>query len=340
MKKILIVSLGSIGLRHYNNLKTLLPSVEIAVYRQFFKKIDNFKEIKFFFKLEEALQFQADAVIISSPASEHIKNALAFLKNGAHLFVEKPIAMHADEASNLVEASKNSDKFSMTGYVLRFQPLVSYLKNIIDSGKLGDIWTTQIEVGQYLPDWRPTIDYRVGVSGQKKLGGGVLLELSHEIDYATWFFGDPYSLFCSAEKLSNLDIDVEDSACIVMEYNPGGKVRRVVINLDFLQRSANMSVKIVGSKATLEADLIKEVALLIHPSGEIEDLNPPKMQTGNEMYLRQLDFFLSKCFRDYKVCYKGMDDFNGYTSIERAAEVLKLVDISKKSNKIGKRLRT
>ena len=100
----------------------------------------------------------------------------------------------------------------------RYMPLFNNIKNIIDQRIIGNILAVNVYAGQYLPNWRSNSDYRDGVSANKSLGGGVLLELSHEIDYVIWLFGVPKSVICSAPKISNLEIDVEDIANIIFEY--------------------------------------------------------------------------------------------------------------------------
>ena len=224
------------------------------------------------------------------------------------------------------------------GYVLRFQPIVGCLKKIFSSTEspIGRVLTAHIEVGQYLPDWRVGTDYRQGASAQKKLGGGALLELSHELDYATWFFGDPESLYCSAARLSDLEIDVEDSATVVMDYEK--KRLRVVVQVDFLQRTPSMSVKAVGTEGTLYADLIKEEVKIMGLSGEARDLPLPKMKTGNEMYLRQFDYFFANSFEEYQATFSDHSLYSEHVTIERGARVLELVELAKASSASGQRL--
>lgn len=339
MKKVLLVGFGSIGRRHLKNTRELLPGADIMVYRQYTKNKSDPPEgaNSIVYSLEEAIAFRPNAVIISSPAHEHISNALVFLREGAHLFIEKPLSINLMSCNELITAIREKSVFAMVGYVLRFQPIVKFLEKIIREEKIGIVHKAFVEVGQYLPDWRPSSDYRKSVSAQESLGGGVLLELSHEIDYATWFFGFPDEIYCSSERLSGLEIDVEDSATVVMNYRASDK-KRVIVNLDFLQRAANMSVRVIGSEGTLQADLIKETATITKKSGEILDLNPPRLTMGNEMYLRQFDFFFSKVFSDYSVRFEESRDCDQYVSIERAAKILELIDISKKSNREGKRL--
>lgn len=341
MKKILMVSLGSIGQRHLSNTRELLPDAAIAVYRTHFYAENRLPDgaDRIFVDRDEALAFKPDTVIVSSPANLHVEHALAFIRNGAHVFIEKPLAVSHAEVADILSASRASDRFTMVGYVLRFQPMLHYIRSLLHSDELGEVRTANVQVGQYLPDWRPDSDYRQGVSAQKKLGGGALLELSHEIDYSTWLFGMPQNVICSSGRISDLDIDVEDSACLIMEYGHDKLAKRVVVQVDFLQRVANMAIQVVGSRATLYADLIREHAWIVVPGEEQpRHLPVPAMAQGNEMYLRQFDFFFTRSFEDYQPRYAETASFADHVSVQRAASVLKLVDLAKQSSQQGARL--
>ena len=333
--RILCISLGSIGKRHLRNVRTLLPSARIAVWRQHtLSDVVPEGADEVVKDLQAALAFAPDAVLVSSPASEHIANARPFAQQNIPLFLEKPLAARSEELGDFTAQCVASSGFMMVGYVLRFLPALHAIKKYVQGGILGQIHTARIEVGQYLPDWRPDGDYRNNVSSQRKLGGGALLELSHEIDYATWLFGWPQSVMYSAAHLSAMQIDVEDSAHVLMEYPD----KRVSLQLDFLQRVATMAVQIVGSKGTLMADLLKEELLLIdpaHPSGC--PLDTPKLPNGNDVYLRQFDFFFSKALPQYVPVYEQTLNFDQWASLEHSEKVLKLVDIAKHSSDSGTR---
>lgn len=333
--KILCVSLGSIGKRHLRNARTLLPNARISVWRQHTRD-DNIPDgaDEIAVDLAQAMAFAPDAVLISSPASEHINNAREFAKHHVPIFLEKPLAARSESIEDFAQLCSASRGFTMVGYILRFLPVLHVLRKYLREGVLGEVHTARVEVGQYLPDWRPDNDYRQSVSGQDKLGGGALLELSHEIDYATWLFGFPQSLQCSRSHLSPLEIDVEDSAHILMEYPR----QTVSLQLDFLQRVTNMAVQIVGSKATLVADLVREDLRLIepsHPQGRV--LDAPKLPSGNDIYLRQFDFFFSRALPGYVPIYDDTVGFSDWASVDSAARVLKLVDLAKRASDTGTR---
>lgn len=334
--RILCISLGSIGKRHLRNARALLPHALIAVWRQHTPADGAVPEgaDEVAGSLEQALDFAPDAVLVSSPASEHIANARPFAQRHVPIFLEKPLAARSDALGDFPALCQASRGFTMVGYVLRFLPALHAIRQAIADGLLGQVHTARVEVGQYLPDWRPDSDYRLGVSGQDKLGGGALLELSHEIDYATWLFGWPRALQCSRARLSPLEIDVEDSAHVLMEYAD----KRISLQLDFLQRVANMAIQVVGSKGTLVADLIKEEVYVIdpeHPQGHA--LDAPKLPNGNDIYLRQFDFFFSKALPGYAPAYEQTSGFDSWAGVDSAHNVLRLVDAAKRASDTGMR---
>lgn len=338
-RKILVVSLGSIGQRHLRNARSLLPGAQIGVFRQSAPASAKVPEgaDAIFHDLQSALAFKPDAVIIASPANLHIGNAKAFLGIGAHLFIEKPLAAAGKDLAGFEQAVRSSSAFVMVGYVLRFLPVLHSIRNLIREERIGKVRTAHVQVGQYLPDWRPSDDYRKGVSAQAALGGGALLELSHEIDYSLWLFGRPQALQCSLGKVGGLDIDVEDSAHIVLEY--ASPAKRVLIQLDFLQRVANMALQIVGSEGNLEADLINETVRIITPGKpQGEAMAVPTLANGNEIYLRQFDFFFTKSFADYEPVFPETSGFEDWATVDQAADVLALVDQAKVADDQGRRM--
>ncbi len=338
-KKILMVSLGSIGKRHLRNTRTLLPDAQIAVYRQHTStsEVPEGADI-LLTSLEDAIAFAPDAVLVSSPASEHIACAQPFVEKDIPLFLEKPLAESSEHIAGFLKAAKASKGFAMVGYVLRFLPALHALRALIAEGKIGALRSAHIQVGQYLPDWRPDSDYRQGVSAQKKLGGGALLELSHELDYTSWLFGLPDSVQCLSGNVSDLEMDVEDVAHLLLGYG-GAEPKQVIVQLDFLQRVAHMGVQVIGAEATLQADLIKEKIWLYSPEkpdGEL--LDTPRSASGNEVYMRQFDFFFAQAFDDYTPQFEESKHFEHYASIDAAADVLRLVDEAKRANTSGMRL--
>lgn len=332
-RRILLISLGSIGHRHLRNAKELMPDAKMCIWRHKPGDIPPEAEgISVVYSEADAFDFAPDAVMISSPASFHAAQCTPFARQGIPIFVEKPLEVSSAALEPLKAALDHGKGVFFVGYVLRFQPIMAALKDFIDSQKIGTVRTAHIATGQYLPDWRPDADYRDGVSAQAALGGGVLLELSHELDYARWFFGQPKTVTAEAGKVSGLDMDVEDNATVIFGYPQA----RVTINIDFLQRVAAMTLKVIGSEATLEADLIAETARVNAPSG-VEELDLPKLSHGNEMYLRQFDAFFTQAFAEYAPRFEGSRD-SAFARFDDALAVVELAEAAKQSTATGRRI--
>lgn len=310
-----------------------MPDAELCIWRHKEGELPaEATGIELVYSLSDALNFAPDAVFVSSPAPFHAAQCSAFAKAGIPIFVEKPVEVRLDALVPFSDALAQGKGLVFVGYVLRFQPMLGALKQGLENGLIGKILTAHISTGQYLPDWRPDSDYRSGVSANASLGGGVLLELSHELDYASWLFGQPETVFADASKLSDLEIDVEDSATIVLGYSN----RRVVVNVDFLQRTAAMSLRVVGSEATLVADLIAETATL-HTPTETKTVDIPVLETGNEMYLRQFDAFFAQAFADYNPRFTESRSAQ-FATFDDAAAVLRLVEKAKEAAMSGQRI--
>lgn len=331
MERVLVVSLGSIGKRHIKNTRELIPSAEICVWRRnLIEDLDQPKDLKIVTTKSEALAFKPDAVILSSPAVFHAEQASIFVEKEIPLFIEKPLTHSPELTAPLKALADVHQSLIFIGYVLRFQPIMVRLKSLIDCSFIGEVLIAEITAGQYLPDWRPNSDYRLGVSAQAELGGGVLLELSHEIDYALWLFGKPENVYADVRKLSDLEIDVEDCATIIMSYPD----KKVVIATDFLQRAPMLGLKLIGTKKTAIVNLLEETIETIDADGK-RNRELLKMESGNEMYLRQFDEFFSLAFHDYK---KKFDTITDYSTLRDGSDVIDLIDKCRKSATSGTRV--
>lgn len=320
--RFLIVSLGAIGTRHLQNLRILRPNSEIGVLRLSAYKADELPlgVNAQFFNLDDAVAFSPLAVFICSPATLHLDIARIFVEHSIPTFIEKPFA---DKLFGLVELIKNAELKKtplMIGYNLRFLPSLVKVRRLIHSGAIGNVLGIRAEVGQFLPDWRPGTCYKNSVSASKKLGGGVLLELSHEIDYVYWIFGMPTWVTATCAKYSGLNIDVEDMASICLEY--GNPKRLASIHMDFIQRSASRSCKFIGESGTLIWDgVANTIDLYQAKSGKWLQTNMSENLDRNTMYLSELSHFLDCVEGNQKPTVDG----------QQGLDVLRIIEAAKKS---------
>lgn len=254
IERVLIVGLGSIGKRHVRLIRELIPNVQIIVLRH--KSCQNLSGVDIdncVTNLTDALAFQPQAAIIANPASYHIDVALSLAKAGVHLLIEKPISNTSQGVLELIEICRSQDVTLMTAYNLRFLPSLQYFRELIMNRHMGQAISVRAEIGQYLPSWRPDTDYRQTVSAKAALGGGVLLELSHEFDYLRWLFGEVEWVSANCLKQSDLQIDVEDTVHVLLGFTQrSGKSKLVAsLNMDFVRHDTTRICTVIGKKGSL-----------------------------------------------------------------------------------------
>jgi len=308
-ERYLIVSLGSIGHRHLRNLRQLRPKSGIGILHlraspEHSRAADEGNH--HFGSVEEAVDFAPRAAIVAGPANTHVPIAQKLAEAGVHLLVEKPISNTVEGCPELIGTVQRRGLVLMTGYNLPFLPSLQVAKACLDRGMIGRVIAVRAEVGQFLPDWRPGTDYRAGVSAQRRLGGGALLELSHELHYLYWMFGMPSRVTARGGQFGDLVTDVEDLVELTLEYE---SPRRLVnVHLDLLQRVAHRSCRFIGSEGTLVWDAMRDsVEAYQAASGTWTQVPVRSLSDRNQMYVDELQHFLDCIERGSRPMVDGTD---------------------------------
>lgn len=293
--KILIVGLGSIGRRHLRNLKKIAPEAEIGVWRQQSQHPDLGDLApavsQVFFAEQDALAWGATAALITNPAPLHVGTGLLLAEAGSHLFVEKPFSHSLEQAGDLIELCRQRALVLMVGYGFRFYPPLQRVKALLDEGRIGRPLFLRSEVGQYLPDWRPGRDYRLSVSARSDMGGGALLELSHELDCARWLMGEVDSVSAMVGRLGDLEIDVEDYAEVALRFASGAMGN---VHLDMVQRPPTRTCRITGTDGTIAWDLDgHRVRVFDARAKERDEVGAMSSFDFNQVYQNELEHFLA-----------------------------------------------
>lgn len=253
IKRVLIVGLGSIGQRHLRLARELLPHADIRVLRH--QPTDVTPEFAngAFSKLEQALAFAPDLAVIANPATHHLPVAQHLAATGCHLLIEKPLAATVEGVDALINIASQHKSMLQVGYNLRFLPSLKEFRSLLLERRVGRILSVRCEIGQFLPSWRPGCDYRLGVSARQELGGGALLELSHELDYLRWIFGEVTWVQAILSRQSQLEIDVEDSAALHLgfEHADDGQQLLATVNLDFIRHDTTRVCTAIGENGSL-----------------------------------------------------------------------------------------
>jgi predicted dehydrogenase len=290
--RVLIVGCGSIGQRHLANLRSLVPDVEIVAWHQrglHAAALAARFGLRAVGSLAEGLAARPDFAIVSNPTALHVPVALEAARAGVPLFVEKPLSDRRDGVDELVRTVADKGLPSLTAFNLRFHPGLRQLRSLLTEGRIGRLLGLRAEVGQYLPDWHPDEDYRRGYSARVELGGGVVLDLIHELDYAVWLAGPVRDVMAMTGKLSDLEIETEDLAEIVLRFE-GGAIGSV--HLDYVQRLPIRGCRLLGSEGVLTWDYFAdEVRLHDVGSGRWTTFRQDGFER-NDMYRAELAHFL------------------------------------------------
>lgn len=290
--KILIAGFGSIGRRHFRNLYALderdfiflrskrstLPDDEIAEYPV---EID----------IASALAHQPDAVVISNPTAMHLDVAIPAAEAGCDLFLEKPISHSMDRVDELEAAVNRGGGQVLVGFQFRYHPQLGQISNLLADEAIGRPISAGVHWGEYLPGWHPWEDYRKGFSARADLGGGVILTLTHPLDYLRWLMGDVSALWAFCGQIDELEIQVESVAEIGMRFNNGVLG---TVHLDYIQRPHTHRLEIVGTLGTIRWDYIEGKLRVFSASTDEWQTYPlPDGFERNQLFMEQMQHFLA-----------------------------------------------
>ncbi len=244
--------------------------------------------IKAYGDVEKAVAAEKpQACLVCTPPSSHIAIANLALENGLHVFIEKPLSNSLDGVDGLIRKAKKKGLRVAVGYNLRFNKGLGKLKELLDAGAIGKPLYARIIVAQYLPDWRPWQDYRKSYTSSRSMGGGVLLDSSHELDYARWLLGEAEGVTCVAKKVSGLEVDTEDNADVILELKSGAVAN---IHMDFVRRGYRRGCEIAGEKGNLELVFGEKVEWF---DGETKETKTFDVGADpNEMYVEEIRNFV------------------------------------------------
>jgi predicted dehydrogenase len=322
VKRIAIIGFGSIGKRHLKVLKKLRPEIKIILIRTGLgKKLSEEKSAEFIFRDIKDINLKIDAAIISSPAPYHLSQAKKFIEKKIPVLIEKPLSHNFEGINSFKFLCKKLDAIVLVGYVLRYSKSLNFFRKMVSKINIGNHSSVIIKCYSYLPDWRPKSDYSKSLSARKELGGGVLLELSHELDYSDWIFGPFKKIDAKLINSGTLNINVEDEAelSLISKNN-----LPVFISLSFNSKKNERTCKLIGSKGSLIWDGIRNCVKYQNVNGKIK-----KWKFNNKkdkLFEEQITHFL-ECIEKKKT---------PIVSLTNSIDVLKLVLNAKKSNKKNK----
>lgn len=239
--KAVVVGYGSIGQRHTRILESLGISTVIVSRRSISDK-------KSYLTIEAAIISEnPDYIVVANETYFH-EETLTRIKDTGYdekILVEKPLF-----------SNRNEEKFEFSslyvGYNLRFHPIIQKLYELLKGKKVTSV---NAYVGQYLPTWRPNTDYSKGYSADITKGGGVIRDLSHELDYLHFLFGKWSEITANGGQISDLSIQSDDYYSILYKTDTGINVS---VEMNYLDRIIQRDITIQTNEHTYKADLIKQ----------------------------------------------------------------------------------
>ena len=297
--KVLLIGYGSIGKRHFDILSDFDEVDSINVVTK--QNIDNVKTFKSLKDIEDINVY--DYFIIANETSKHYEQLDYVCKytTNKNILVEKPLF---DKEYTLESCDNNV----FVAYNLRFHPLLQKLKEIL---KDEDVYYANVLAGQYLPTWRPDQDYRESYSAKLSQGGGVLRDLSHELDYINWLFGDMTIISSINTKISDLEIESDDIFTALGKTDKGTLIN---VTMDYISKMPLRKIMIHTKTKTIEANIVTNTINIFNRDG-IEN-----------------SIVLDKLHRDYT--YTNMHKAiinNDFQNVCNLKEGLQTVDIIEKN---------
>lgn len=248
-----IIGFGSAGSRALQVIRELRPDAEFLVVSRHVSPGEGFMSTG---SLSDVASFGPDAMILAGPSNTRADVLRKIGTLGVPVFIEKPLAPTLGEALELVKILGPAVERSQVGYNLRFSESLIVFRDLVRGGRCGRVLRFNAETAQYLPNWRPDRDYRRTVSARADLGGGVLLELSHELDYLRWIFGEWEWVSAWMGSTSTLEIDVEDTVLVEIAIKGDQASTQVLgqLSLDFVRRDNTRTVTAVCESGTIRWD--------------------------------------------------------------------------------------
>ena len=297
--RVLIVGLGSIAKKHVAALRRIDADVQLFALRSSMSA-KPWEGIKDFFTWDDALAHDYDFAIISNPTSEHISTIKQLLVKQIPLFIEKPLDNKLID-ENIIEDIEKHGLITYIACNLRFLDCLKAAKEIVEAHRVNEV---NVYCGSYLPDWRLGTDYRKVYSAIPELGGGVHIDLIHEIDYTCWLCGIPQSVQGIFSNKSSIGIRAYDYANYVFSYD--GFNASIVLN--YYRRDYKRTVEIVCEDATYLVNLATNT---ITKGDELLFSSTQKMM---DTYLPQMEYFV-------ECCKQGIDTFNNIREANRVLNI-------------------
>ncbi len=286
-----ILGFGSIGRKHLASINKICPMSKVRVLTS--QKIDQRQygvNVTWHNTIDAVLQTQPDYAVVSTSAALHGKYLDVLAAKSCKILIEKPLAATVEQAERIQSVAKSLKIPPVVAYNIRFSRALGVIRDALSECMIGDVYVVHAVVGQDLAQWRPGRKLAETVSASQKNGGGVLRELSHELDYLSNLFGEIRSASAMLGRQKFINFDVEDTAFMHLQF--GKRARKILasVNIDFIRKDPCRYCHIIGSEGTLRWDLLagRVTRCGTTEADEILYFEPSDMSQTNEIMWREL----------------------------------------------------
>ncbi len=320
-ERVLVVGSGSIAQRHVRNLVGLgVPEVVVWSARDISGIADLVGP-----GISVVSELPGDCpsvAIVANDTNRHLETSRRLAERNVHMLVEKPVAAEVSgDLLDLCEEVRQRGLVCRVAYNMRFLGALSKAKEALDAGVLGRLLFARIEVGQWLPDWRPNRPFQASYSASIARGGGVALDLSHEVDYMLMLFGAP-SAWCVSDSHSGaLEIESADVFDAIYSFSGGFSC---TLHLDYLEKTLRRRLRIVGTEGVIECDLAART-LSLDALGVVQSFDEPHLFDRSATFVEELESFFAEV---------SGADLQGVRlpNLEEGCDVLRLLSNSRPSD--------
>jgi predicted dehydrogenase len=308
----LVLGGGSIGKRHIRNLRSMGHTSIYCLKRQHDFEFEKETGACVITSLD-GINRPIDGVIICTPTSLHNEGLKIAIDLNAAVFMEKPLIHSVDALRESGQLLQRLKKPFFIGFMLRFHPMVKKIMELLHANVVGHIYSGRFEFGSYLPYWHPWEDHRISYASRRDLGGGVINTITHELDLMQYFFGVPQAVTCTSRNLSKLDIEVEEIADAIFEYDD----KVITLHLDYLQKDYNRSIKFLGDDGSSTWNWHDEKVVVARHKSAVEEFKLEPSFDINDVYKEEFSLFI-------QLIQNGVQDhtLNGSYAIENTQLML------------------
>ncbi|MBE6885223.1 MAG: Gfo/Idh/MocA family oxidoreductase [Ruminococcaceae bacterium] len=234
-----------------------------------------------------------DAVVIVVPDPLHYEMTVAFLNAGKDVLCEKPMALTLEECEGMMRAEKESGRKLMIGQVCRCTPAFVMTKELIDAGRIGELFFVESEYAHDYSVARGYRDWRVTPEREGFIGGGC-----HAVDLLRWIAGDPTEVYAYANHKCLTDWPVNDCTIAIYQF-PNNVSGKVFVSIG-CKRNYTMRSAFYGTKGTIICDNTSPTITLFEcgeptPDGHAAYTQPVELpvEINNHNITAEIDVFVS-----------------------------------------------